>query len=562
MSVNLEFDHYYAYRELTEALHALAAAYPKLMHLESLGKTEKGRDVWVAEITNTETGDYADKPAYYIDGNHHAGEVTGSMASLYAIYALLTQDTKQNKDLLDAFTFYVIPRVSPDGAEVYLTTPEHLRSLDRPYPYGDTLPGLYPEDINGDGEILSMRIPNPHGSWKTSPQDPRVMIKRQPDDRTGLFYHVVSEGKIVDYDGLDINPAPVKWGLDLNRGYPNCWFPEYRQSGAGPYPLFNAENRMLVDFVLSHPNIGSVVTNHTCGGVFVYPPGTKPSKQAENQDIDMFKIIGKMATEETGYVCCNIYDEFLSDAENFSSGAYDDWLYGHQGIPAYTSELWDLQIRAGVEGVWPHTEKDQQQKEEDYIKMCKWCDEHLPAGWFTPWTAFDHPQLGPVEIGGMRYKFVGQNCPPPYLLQEVEKINRFYLRHAAALPKLEITKAETVKTDTDTWHITVELVNSGFLPTYLTKEALNIKVDKPIEVKLTLPEDSSLIMGKMFEKIGHLEGFGGNHSGYRHGFFFVAAGKPTQKRVEWVIKGTAGQTVQVQIDSAKAGKITLPICLA
>ena len=40
----------------------------------------------------------------------------------------------------------------------------------------------------------------------------------------------------------------------------------------------------------------------------------------------------------------------------------------------------------------------------------QWCDANLPAGsYFQEWTAFDHPQLGPVEIGGWKYKYVFQN---------------------------------------------------------------------------------------------------------------------------------------------------------
>lgn len=37
----------------------------------------------------------------------------------------------------------------------------------------------------------------------------------------------------------------------------------------------------------------------------------------------------------------------------------------------------------------------------------QWCDENLPSGsYYADWTPFEHPQLGTVEIGGWRYKFV------------------------------------------------------------------------------------------------------------------------------------------------------------
>ena len=73
------------------------------------------------------------KPALYIDGNFHAGEVTGSMINLYAIKYILENYGKDERvtRLLKRNTLYVIPRVSPDGAEVYLTTPETLRSAPK-----------------------------------------------------------------------------------------------------------------------------------------------------------------------------------------------------------------------------------------------------------------------------------------------------------------------------------------------------------------------------------------------------------------------------------------------
>jgi hypothetical protein len=49
----------------------------------------EGREIWLAQITNPETGPPSEKPAFRVDGNAHAGEVTGSMAALYLIETLL-----------------------------------------------------------------------------------------------------------------------------------------------------------------------------------------------------------------------------------------------------------------------------------------------------------------------------------------------------------------------------------------------------------------------------------------------------------------------------------------
>ncbi|MDZ7386763.1 MAG: M14 family zinc carboxypeptidase, partial [candidate division KSB1 bacterium] len=67
--VNLAFDRYYNYEELTEALRTLQKAYPKFLTLRSVGKSYQGRDIWVMIINNPDTGPEMSKAAMYIDGN-------------------------------------------------------------------------------------------------------------------------------------------------------------------------------------------------------------------------------------------------------------------------------------------------------------------------------------------------------------------------------------------------------------------------------------------------------------------------------------------------------------
>ena len=133
MKTTFQYDHYYAYSELTEALQTLVKNHPDLLAMESICKSEKDRDVWALTLTNKQTGDPLAKPAFYIDANTHAGEVTGSMAALHTLDVLCTNygEDAQLTRLVDTLTFYVIPRISVDGSEVYLTSPYDLRSADR-----------------------------------------------------------------------------------------------------------------------------------------------------------------------------------------------------------------------------------------------------------------------------------------------------------------------------------------------------------------------------------------------------------------------------------------------
>ena len=216
--VTYTYDHFYKYQEITDILQKYASDYPEIARLTSAGTSPQGRHLWVLEVTNTKTGAYEDKPGYYVEGNIHAGEVTGCMTCMYFLDVIFSNlDSKEVQSILDKYTIYVLPRVSPDGSEHYLTTPDYVRSVPRMYPYTEEMPGLQPKDLDGDGVVRKMRVKSPFGIWKVSDKDPRVMTKRRPDDIEGEFYNVYEEGIIKDFDGLNIVSAPARFGHDFNR---------------------------------------------------------------------------------------------------------------------------------------------------------------------------------------------------------------------------------------------------------------------------------------------------------------------------------------------------------
>ena len=167
------FDKFYRYPALTRLLKEYAREYPDLIRLESIGKSHEGREVWLVTATNFKAGSDTEKPAFWVDGNIHASEVTTSAAAMYLIHSLVTK-YKTDPTItraLDTRAFYIVPRVNPDGAEWALADrPKIIRSSTREYPYADDpMNGLVTgEDIDRDGRILQMRIEDPNGAWKIS----------------------------------------------------------------------------------------------------------------------------------------------------------------------------------------------------------------------------------------------------------------------------------------------------------------------------------------------------------------------------------------------------------
>ena len=186
----IKFDRYYRYDELTSLLQAFAQENPGLAKIESIGKSHEGRDVWLLTVTNFQSGPDLEKPALWVDGNIHASELAASAANLYFLNALISGYGKDPNvtRVLDTRAFYICPRVNPDGAEWALADrPKVIRSSTRPYPYDEEpVDGLIAnEDLDGDGRILSMRIPDRNGTWKCHPDDPRLMMRRDPVEQDG-----------------------------------------------------------------------------------------------------------------------------------------------------------------------------------------------------------------------------------------------------------------------------------------------------------------------------------------------------------------------------------------
>lgn len=550
MKTTFKYDHYYKYDELKSNLEYFAKTYPKLAKLEVNMTTENGLNQYVITLTNTEKGNAEDKPALYIDGNIHAGEVTAAMCAMHTVDYLLTnygEDTEVTR-LLDEKTFYVIPRVSPDGAEKYLTTPYTLRSAPRPYLVEKG--GIQEEDLDGDDVIRIMRVPTPYGAWKKDDKNASGMTMRSPSDDEGEFYDVFPEGVFEPFDGDEnLKVKKVEWGLDFNRNFPLGWFPDSRQPGAGKYPLSNPENKAVIDFALAHNNIGGAAIGHTSGGLVLYPPGTKPSKMSPSLDIKCLKEIAHMGEEELGYRAMNIFDNFMLDQENYSSGALDDWFYQSQGIPAYTMEFWDVFTKAGLQKVYEGKQETDEVMFERFNKVFAWIKENVPEA-FVEWKEFDHPTLGKVEIGGINYKFTIQNPPFDLLLNECENDTKFNLRFAKALPSLKVESLTSTKVSEGVYQVDAIVGNKGYLSTNLTEEAKSLKVSKPVLVVISGGE---VVGGNADITIGDLEGFSASKTGNKYGTMATYACAKAKKKLTWIVKASEGSTITVTAKQEKAG---------
>ena len=557
------FDLFYRHDELSTLLADYAAAMPRLISLRSIGKSHEGRDIWVVVITNTALGADHDKPALWVDGNIHAAELTASTACLYFVHHLASGYgvDPQITHLLDTRTLYVCPRLGPDGAELALADrPRHIRSSTRPYPYDEpVVEGLTVEDIDGDGRVLQMRMPDPHGTYKRHATEPRLMVAREPGEWGGEYFRLMPEGTLTHWDGLKVSVNRDREGLDLNRNFPSQWRQEHEQVGAGPYPTSEPEVRAMVDFVVAHPNIGAAVAFHTHSGVILRPASTKGDDDMTPEDLWSIKRLSALAEKHTGYPVLSMFHDFKYHPKEVLSGT-QDWLYENLGALFWVVELWSPNREAGITGYkWIDWYRDH--PVEDDLKLLAWSDNACGGQAYIEWRPFQHPQLGAVEIGGWDKPNFWRNPPPALREREVERFPAWLKQLALSLPRLELLRAEVRAIGPDTWRVRMAVANSGYLPAYVTKRALERKVVRGVMFEITLPSDATvtLVSGKHRIEGAQLEG----HAPATSQLAFLPSRNVTADRdvAEWIVKGPRGTHIGLSARADRAGAVHVEVQL-
>lgn len=556
--------HYWTYQEMWHELKNLQQQHPDFIEVVVIGRSREGREMPAVILTNKKTGSADTKSAVFVDANIHAGEVAGNAVAMYWIQWCLGNygQSQEATELLNSHTVYVVPRIALDGAELYLTTPARFRSSPHTYPYSEPPEGYIPEDINGDGHILQMRIPAEDGAFAIDEVDSRVMRPRRPGEIEGRFYHVFPEGRI---DRRSQSGLLSAWStakdarrntMDFNRNFPIRWAGETGQPGAGPYPLSEPELRSLADFIHAHPNISAYVALHTTGGVILRQPSTGDDTVLSESDRNLFTRVAEMGAKVSGYHTGSNYSIFASGHEKvLMPGAADDWMYDHFGVLSFTLEIWDLAKRAGARGYGEYgvrrmMELTPEEITEDRRKIFSWVEREVGDKGVFPWTSFQHPDFGEVEIGGLDPKFVLQNPPRHLLEEECVNVSAFLTRLGLSTAKLIIPSVDVTEQRNGLFRVTAEVSNAGFLPTSSTDKGKELSLEG---VRARLEGPVQVVAGISPAPIGHLDGYGSQSTW----------APPASQRgfVEWVVQGEPGTAVTVLFESPRSGRVSKEVIL-
>ncbi len=530
--------------ELAAALGRLAGAHAGRVRVTSLGASRGGRDIPLIEMGR----DAGEGPTLLIVAGLHGDRTAGTEIAIRVAEGLLADPALAER--LRGAGVLIVPRLDPDGAAAAAGPPRRA-AAGNARPVDDDGDGLLdedpPDDLDGDGLITFMRVPDPAGTHVLHEDDPRVLRPANRARGEAGRFRVLVEGNDDDGDGAWNEDGPG--GVAIDRNFPHA-FAEHDR-GAGPWAVSEPETRALVDLLFARSDVAAVLVygaadNLTAeieiggkGGKEAEPAG-RGSRTPHPGDLHVYARAARRYREITG----------RRGRGAAAAGGSLQLFAGQQlGIPAFITDIFappeDSGTAPGGESrsASRPSGKDRGEDEPEVKSDLRWLalSDRNGLDLFVPWRAFSHPVLGDVEIGGFRPG--ARENPPPSQIQAIAAAEATFAGWLlSALPAPRIASATAVARGPGIFGIEVCLRNDGELPVAL---AMGRKTGRVREMRAEIAvEPARILQGTRRVRVATLLGGGGSET------------------LRWLIAGESGGTVEISVWTPKNGtlreRVTLP----
>lgn len=478
--------------------------------LKSLVKTEGGKDIWMLTLG---TGDVENKPAMAIVGGVEGSHLLGvEMALRFA------EDVINNRSsVLDETTFYVFPNMSPDAYDAYFNNVKWERngnSKDTDDDRDGRLNEDGYEDLDGNGIITLMRVADATGNWMMHPADNRIMIPADKEKGEQGGYKVFSEGRDNDRDGSfnEDGAGGIRFNKNLTFEY------DYFTPGAGEHPVSELETRALLDELYLKWNIY---------GIFTFGPGNNLSSPWKyNRAGASQRVVTSVLAEDAklNELISKEYNETVglkdAPASVDPGGDFHRWAYFHFGRLSLGTPGWWVPMIKGDSSMKANSDKNRE------VNFLRWAAQEGLENYFVDWKEMEHPDFPgqEVEVGGIA-PYVMMNPPIEMIGPVVDKHNQFITELTAKQAKLEFVNMRTEGVGKDLTRITVDVYNSGVLPTH-TQMGARSRWLRPVKVTLNTENGQEIVSGRKMQMIRALNG--DNHQSF-----------------SWLVKGKGSVLLEV-----------------
>lgn len=479
---------YSNYSNLSQRLKNLQSSNAAICKLEALTKTVGGHTIWSLTLSK---GDAKNKPAIAIvsgvDGKHILGpEMAVSIAE---------NIIKNHAAVLETTTFYIFPNMSPNATENYFSSLKHYDNGNARDTDDDRDGAINEdpfEDLNNDGLITLIRVEDPTGDYIQLKEDDRIVVPANKNKGELGKYKVITEGIDNDKDG-NFN-EDGKGGIQFNKNF-SFNYP-YFKPGAGEHAVSEKENRALLDFMYQQWNIFAVITlgpeNNLSKPLKFNPSGARKRVVTSilKNDASLNKFLsGKYnkITKTKG-----------APSSTGKGGDFFQWSYFHFGKLALSTPGWWVPKFKG--------DSLTKAKKNKYANFLQWADKEGINNAFVPWTQVNHPDFPnqKVEVGGIS-PYVMYN-PPFKMVEDISKKHTdFIIELTKIQPNIMLQNIKTEAVNKELTRITVDVHNSGLLPTH-TDMGKRSRWLRKIKVAINLTKNQTLISGKKITLVNSING--------------------------------------------------------
>ena len=483
-----------------------------------VGTSRAGRPIDGVKLAVDDTP----RPAVLLVASLDADRAWTSSVALELGRRLLADDPG-SAALLATADVYLVPRLDVDGAARRFELPvdDHGGSGDDRDTDRDGVAGEDgPADVNDDGLVTMMRVPDPDGTWLADPHDPRAHVEADLARGERGLWRLVPEGLDADGDGEVAEDAPADG--HVNHNFPAGF--EDHGAAAGLYPGSDPAVRALMDFVILRPELVAVMTLDG-QDTLVDAPDAKAEERSSDAVPSWWRRVdppdGRVLASDADALAgfgrtladlAEAHDVTLAGGEAMRGGSFQRWAYEHRGLLTLDCLLWTMPTEAppaeepaegatdepagaGAEdaadgSAAPDTWRDP----SDDAGRLAWIDAVGAGHRFVDWQPFDHPTLGPVEVGGWA-PFALVEPPPAEHAALVDVHHGLLVSLAEALPAPRIAALTAEHLGADLWRVEARLENEGTLA-WPSAAAVRARTVKPARATLTLPEGASLVVGE------------------------------------------------------------------
>jgi hypothetical protein len=177
-------------------------------------------------------------------------------------------------------------------------------------------------------------------------------------------------------------------------------------------------------------------------------------------------------------------------------------------------------------------DKEPKPADEEAAAWLAYSDGQRDGAGFVPWQPFDHPTLGPVEIGGFVPGF--QLNPPADELDELAgKQTAFAVALMERRASLTVVGPHVSRLADGLYEVRIGLVNDGFMPT-ATAMVRQGRAVPPTVIRFSVPLDQ-IVAGDRVSRAWGIDGSGGRFA------------------LRWIVRIEDGAELTIEVESPQLG---------